>query len=64
LALDESKENDKVFDEKGLTYLIEKDLYENVKPIKVDFVKTPMGEGFNIDSNMKKESECGGSCSC
>lgn len=56
--------DDKVFDEKGLTYLIEKDLYENVKPIKVDFVDTPMGAGFNIESNMKKESECGGSCSC
>ncbi len=53
-----------MFDEKGLTYLIEKDLYENVKPIKVDFVDTPMGTGFNIESNMKKESECGGSCSC
>lgn len=53
-----------MFDEKGFTYLIEKDLYENVKPIKVDFVDTPMGAGFNIESNMKKESECGGSCSC
>ena len=65
MALDESKENDEVFDDKGLTYVVEKSLYDNAKPIKIDYVTSPMGEGFNIASSMKMDaSSCGGSCSC
>jgi len=64
MALDESRENDEVFDEMGLTYIIEKELFDRVKPIKVDYVNTPMGSGFNIASNMKQEASCGSSCSC
>jgi Fe-S cluster assembly iron-binding protein IscA len=64
LALDESREDDHVFDDGGLTYVIEKGLYEQVKPIKVDYINTPMGSGFNISSNMPKAASCGSSCSC
>jgi iron-sulfur cluster assembly protein len=63
MALDESRENDEIFDDRGLTYIIDKGLYERVKPIKVDYVNTPMGSGFDIASNMKASS-CGSSCSC
>ena len=64
MALDESRDNDEVFDHSGITYVIEKGLLERIKPVKVDFINSPMGSGFNIESNMKKETSCGGSCSC
>lgn len=64
MALDESRENDEIFDDRGLTYIIDKELYERVRPIKVDYVNTPMGSGFNIASNMKAQSSCSTSCSC
>jgi Fe-S cluster assembly iron-binding protein IscA len=64
LALDELKENDQSFEDKGLTFVVEKEFYEKIKPVKVDYVETPMGAGFNISSNMPKpESSCGSSCS-
>ena len=64
MALDESRDNDIVFDDRDLTYVIEKKLFEQAKPIKVEYVDTVMGSGFNIDSNLKKGASCGSSCSC
>ncbi len=64
LALDELKDDDKSFDDRGLTFVMEEEFYEKIKPVKVDYVDTPMGAGFNISSNMTKpESSCGSSCS-
>jgi len=64
MALDESKENDQEFDDRGIKYVVENDLYDRVKPIKVDYVTSAMGSGFNIMSNMQAPpSSCGGSCS-
>ena len=62
MALDEPQEDDKVFEESGITYAINKDLYEQVKPINVDYVQTPRGSGYKITSNLAPNS-CG-SCSC
>lgn len=64
MALDELRDEDHSFDDKGLSYVIEKNLFDQVKPIKVDYVTTPMGEGFNISSNMAMGGGCGDSCSC
>jgi Fe-S cluster assembly iron-binding protein IscA len=61
LVQDEPKEDDKVFDQEGITYVVNKDLLEKVKPIKVDFIDTPTGRGFCIFSSLTKEC---GSCSC
>ncbi|MDY6987242.1 MAG: hypothetical protein SWQ30_04220 [Thermodesulfobacteriota bacterium] len=63
MALDESRNEDAIFDEKGLTYVIEKELLERVNPIKVDYVESPMGAGFSISSGMERPDSCG-SCSC
>jgi Fe-S cluster assembly iron-binding protein IscA len=46
-----------------MTYVVEKTLFEQVKPIKVDYVNTPSGSGFSISSNLKAAKDCG-SCSC
>jgi iron-sulfur cluster assembly protein len=63
MALDESTKDDEVFEDQGVTYLIEKTLFEKVKPISVDFVTTPRGSGFKLTSSLSQESACG-SCSC
>lgn len=43
--------------------MVNKDLLEKVRPIKIDYVDTPMGSGFHISSSLKAEKSCG-SCSC
>ena len=63
MALDELKDNDMKFEDRDITYLVEKDLFNRVKPIKIDFINSPMGSGFNIVSSMSAAPSCGGSCS-
>jgi len=60
MALDESNEGDEIFTRNGLTFMIAKTLYEDVKPIKVDFIETPRGSGYAIESSLKKADGCGG----
>jgi len=63
MALDELKENDQEFDDRGIKYVVENSLYDRIKPIKVDYVTSAMGAGFNIMSNMQAPPpSCGGSC--
>ncbi|MCX7965565.1 MAG: hypothetical protein N2596_02930 [Syntrophorhabdaceae bacterium] len=64
MALDEPRENDEVFNEKGVNFLIEKGLFEEVKPIFIDFIQTPRGNGFIVQSELSKKGGCGSSCSC
>jgi iron-sulfur cluster assembly protein len=61
MALDEPREDDEVFKESGITYAVNKQLFEQVKPIDIDFVNTPRGSGYRISANLAKEC---GSCSC
>ena len=63
MALDESNENDTVFEEGGFTYIIEKKLLDDVKPITVDYVVTPRGEGFVINTGIKADG-CGSCSGC
>ena len=63
LVLDESGDDDTVITEKDITFMVNKDLLERVKPIKIEFVDTPMGSGFHISSGLKRDKDCG-SCSC
>ena len=59
MALDEPKENDEIIKENGVTYLIDKQLFEEAKPINVDFVESAFGSGFSISSKL---AACGPSC--
>jgi iron-sulfur cluster assembly protein len=63
MALDESRDGDEIFKEDGLTFLINKELLELVKPITVDFIITPRGSGFKVSSSLETSSSCGKSCS-
>jgi iron-sulfur cluster assembly protein len=61
MALDEPKDTDQVYTIDGFTYLVDNDLLEKAKPIKVDFSVM----GFKLDCAMdfgSSKSACG-SCS-
>ena len=62
MALDEPNDMDEVYDIDGFKYLVNRDLLEKAKPIKVDF----MGMGFKIDCSINFGpgwTSCGtGSC--
>jgi Fe-S cluster assembly iron-binding protein IscA len=65
MALDEPKDGDEIVKNNGVTYLVNKQLLDQVKPITVDFVESGWGSGFSISSSLKKADGCGsGSCSC
>lgn len=66
LALDEPGKDDEVFDEKGTKFVIEKDIFNQAKPITVDFIETPHGSGFKLHSGFSAAagSGCGSGCSC
>ena len=62
LALDELKESDDHFEIDDFTFVIDKALMEEAKPIRIDF----MGMGFKVESSLKLEESSGGcaGCSC
>ena len=59
MALDETKENDEVFELEGYKYVMDKDLLSKAAPVKIDFTPT----GFKIDTGMDLGASACGSCS-
>ena len=57
MALDEQKNDDEVFADKGVTFLIEKALFARVKPIRIGYTHSTLGLGYTIESALKKETE-------
>jgi Fe-S cluster assembly iron-binding protein IscA len=64
MALDEPNEDDEVFNDDGITYVINSELFDRAKPILVDFVSSFMGSGFSISSSIAANSSSASSCSC
>jgi iron-sulfur cluster assembly protein len=60
LALDEPKENDKVYDESELTFLVEDSLLETCGTINVEYIEAGPRSGFGISS---ANPISGGGCS-
>lgn len=62
MALDGPLDSDEVFTEHGVRFIVDKGLFEEVKPISVDFVQSAMGEGFMLRSALsaKNDGGCGG----
>jgi hypothetical protein len=48
------KKNDETFSEGGLTFLMDNDLLEQVKPVRVDHVRSVSSAGFAISADMSK----------
>ncbi|MBM9537854.1 hypothetical protein JWG43_12300 [Desulfobulbus alkaliphilus] len=61
MALDEPKDNDKVYEENGLQFLVDENLLEQCGAVKVDFIEAGYRSGFSITSANPIGS--GGSCS-
>jgi len=64
MALDEPQENDVTHTDHGVTFAIEKDLFEQIKPVRVDFVESAEGSGFHLASSLAPGDGCGSSCEC
>ena len=64
MALDEPQETDVTYTNDNVTFTIEKDLFEKVKPIRVDFVESAEGSGFTLASKLATGGGCGSSCDC
>jgi len=64
MALDDANENDEVFEDSGIKFLVNRELFELSKPIVVDYVTSRMGSGFKLTSSLDTGSGCGSSCSC
>ncbi|MDK2920771.1 MAG: hypothetical protein PWR24_328 [Desulfonauticus sp.] len=59
LALDEQRENDRVFEVEGFTFLVEESLFNSAAPITVDMNEM----GFVVKSALPMNSS-GGCSSC
>jgi len=64
IALDEPRDRDVIFKDRGITYVISKDLYEKSRPIRVDFEISARGSGLKISSELKDAGGCGSTCGC
>ena len=69
MALDGPNAEDHTFSDQGITFVMNTQPYEQVKPINVDYVNSPMGTGFKISSNLNAPSgcsagSCGSGCGC
>jgi Fe-S cluster assembly iron-binding protein IscA len=64
MALDEPQEQDVILTEQDIKFVIDAELLEKTKPIKIDFIDTPDGSGFELKSNLPSGGGCGDTCSC
>jgi Fe-S cluster assembly iron-binding protein IscA len=55
MAIDEPREDDQVIAEKGVTFLVEKTLFEKVRPISIDYIHSARGTGFTLKSNLMQD---------
>jgi iron-sulfur cluster assembly protein len=54
MALDEQKEDDEVFTERGVTFVIERELFERVKPLRIAYTHSTLGSGYTLESELMK----------
>ncbi len=59
MALDGPLASDETFTEQGVTFVIDKKLFEDARPISIDFVESAMGAGFLLKSAL---TAGGGDC--
>ena len=53
MALDGPLASDETFTEQGVTFVVDKKLLEDAKPISIDFIESAMGSGFLLKSGLK-----------
>jgi len=60
MALDGPLASDEIFTEQGVKFVIDKKLFEDAKPISIDFIESAMGAGFLLKSALN--AGAGGDC--
>ena len=50
IALGAQKEDEEVFTERGVTFVIEKALFERVDPIRIGYTHSTLGSGYTLES--------------
>jgi iron-sulfur cluster assembly accessory protein len=64
MALDDANADaDEVISVGGTNFVVEKEFFNQVKPITIDFITTLQGAGFKLTSSLPEGRGCG-SCSC
>lgn len=65
LALDETKSGDAVFEQNGLTFIVEKDLLDQLGDITIDYLNAGIRSGFHVCSSIPLPGGgCCGSGTC
>lgn len=64
MALDEPLEEDLVFPDRGINFIMDKKLFEEINPVHVDFIESSTGSGFKLTSNLAAGAGCGDTCGC
>lgn len=62
MALDEPQETDLTFTDRGINYLIDKNLFDEVKPINIDFIDQAGRPGYKIVSSLPAAKGCDSGC--
>ena len=64
MALDDANADaDEVISVGGTNFVVEKEFFNQVKPITIDFITTLQAAGFKLTSSLPEGRGCG-SCSC
>ncbi len=58
MALDEPHQDDVTLIDHGITFTIEKKLFEEARPIRVDYAESLEGSGFQLTSSLPKGTCC------
>jgi Fe-S cluster assembly iron-binding protein IscA len=58
MALDESKESDVREDFEGFSVVLDKEFFDQVGGVSIDYRKTPFGEGFDLRTPRAPEGGC------
>ena len=54
IALGAQKEDEEVFTERGVTFVIEKALFERVDPIRIGYTHSTLGSGYTLESELMR----------
>ena len=55
MALDDQKEDDEILTDRGVTFVIEKALFERVRPIRIGYTHSTLGSGYTLESELMKD---------
>lgn len=58
MTLDEPQDGDIKFTDRKIKYIVEKELFDKAKPIRIDFEESIRGSGFKLTSSLPAGGGC------